>query len=87
MSEPEKKNKENRLIAIGVSLWVSFLSAGAAAMLFFATFDPSIIAQVATYPMSISRTTGYSLGFLLFWLLLVLNSLLVIWLANRNPNK
>lgn len=76
---------KDQLIALGVSLWVSFLSAAVATMLFFATFDPAVIAQVATFPMEMDRTAGYSVGFLLFWLLLVFNSIVVIWLANRKP--
>lgn len=79
------KFSKDQLIAFGISIWVSFLSAGLATMLFFATFDPAVIAQIATYPITISRTAGYSLGFLLFWLLLVINSVVIIWLANRKP--
>lgn len=77
------ERKRNLLINFGISLWVSFLSAGVATMLFFAAFDPVVIAQVATFPMFIDRTTGYSLGFLLFWLLLIVNSFAVIWMSNR----
>lgn len=76
---------KDQLIGLGVSLWVSFLSAAIATMLFFATFDPTVLAEVATFPMVMDRTAGYSVGFLLFWLLLVINSIVVIWLANRNP--
>lgn len=87
MQKPTKRFKlsKKQLIALGASLWMSFLSAGMATILFFATFDPSIIAQYATFPMSINRSAGYSIGFLLFWLLLVLNSLAVIWLVKRKP--
>lgn len=82
-----RRFNKNTLISLGISLWVSFLSAGVATMLFFATFDPSIIAQVATYPMVMDRSTGYSLGFLLFWALLFANSMAVIWLAKRQSKK
>lgn len=71
------------LIRIGVALWVSFLSAGIATTLFFATFDPAVLAQLATYPMTLDRSAGYSLGFLLFWVLLIVNSIAVLWLSNR----
>lgn len=79
-----KFNKSD-LISLGVSIWISFLSAIVATALFFASFDPSIIAQVATYPVVLSRTAGYSIGFLLFWLLLIINSLAVIYLIRGNP--
>lgn len=81
------KLSKKALIALGVSLWVSFLSAGVATMLFFATFDPAAIAEVATFPMVLDRTSGYSIGFLLFWLLLVINSVVVVWLANHDPKN
>ena len=76
-------NKPNRLITAGVVVWVSFLSAAMATMLFFATFDPVDLGDIATFPLSLDRVSGYSLGFLLFWLLLVVNSLVVVWLARR----
>lgn len=53
----------------GVIAWVSFLFAGVATMLFFATFDPIELANLATYPADISPLAGYSIGFLLFWIL------------------
>jgi hypothetical protein len=68
-------------ILLGISLWVSFLGAGVATMFFFATFDPSELANIATYPMQLGASTGYSLGFFLFWLLLTINSAVVLWLA------
>lgn len=79
-------NKRHYLIGLGISLWVSFLSAAIATMLFFATFDPVTIAEIATFPFEIDRTSGYSIGFLLFWMLLIFNSLAVIWLAERKPD-
>ncbi|MDA7737921.1 hypothetical protein N8855_00555 [bacterium] len=79
-------HKANKLITLGVVLWVSFLSAAVAAMLFFATFDPVDLGDIATFPLSLDRMGGYSVGFLLFWLLLAVNSLAVIWLARR-PNE
>lgn len=80
-----KQSNKQWLISIGASLWVSFLSAGVATIFFFSTFDPSLIAQVATFPMHINRSTGYSIGFLLFWVLLVVNSVTIIWLIKRSP--
>ena len=53
----------------GVIAWVSFLFAGVASMLFFATFDPVEIASLATYPVTMSALAGYTIGFFLFWIL------------------
>ena len=82
MSEATKQ----LLINIGITLWVSFLSAGVASIMFFSTFDPSALAEVATYPKPLDPSAGYSLGFLLFWVLLIFNSLTVLWLAQRRIN-
>jgi len=53
----------------GTVAWVSFLFAGLATMLFFATFDPVEIASLATYPVTMSALAGYTIGFFLFWIL------------------
>ncbi len=79
-------DKKERLVTIGVVLWVSFLSASLATMLFFATFDPLDLGDITTYPISIDRMSGYSMGFLLFWSLLIINSAVVVWLARRPSN-
>lgn len=79
-------NKARRLIRLGTTLWVSFLSAAIATMLFFATFDPSLLSEIATYPMNLDRTSGYSAGFLLFWVLLIINSIVISWLCEKEPN-
>lgn len=79
-----RKPNNKQLISIAVAAWMSFLSAAAATILFFASFDPEIIAQLATFPFEISRTAGYSLGFLLFWLLLMINSLFVVFMLSGN---
>lgn len=76
-----KQSKNKRLITLGISLWMSFLSAGVATMLFFATFDPVSLGEIATFPVELDRISGYSMGFLLFWVLLVINSLIVSWLS------
>jgi len=75
------KRKLN-LVAFGITLWVSFLWAAIATMLFFATFDPVAIADIATFPMEVDRISGYSIGFLLFWVLLIINSSVVNWLSS-----
>ena len=71
------------LVAFGITLWVSFLWAAIATMLFFATFDPVALAEIATFPLEIDRIGGYSIGFLLFWILLIINSCVVNWLSSQ----
>jgi hypothetical protein len=71
------------LVAFGITLWVSFLWAAIATMLFFATFDPVALAEIATFPLEIDRIGGYSIGFLLFWILLIINSSVVNWLSSQ----
>jgi hypothetical protein len=78
-------DKQQKLITYGVILWVSFLWAGIATILFFATFDPAELAMIATFPMELTRSSGYSAGFLLFWVLLIANSAVIDWLSKRKP--
>ena len=54
---------------IGVVLWISFVAACVATMVFFAMFDPETLGQVTTWPITLSRLQGYSIGFMLFWIL------------------
>ncbi|MDH5181468.1 MAG: hypothetical protein OEZ39_00175 [Gammaproteobacteria bacterium] len=66
MTETEKKLPlVQQVVSI---LWPSFLTAGAATILFFTAFDPQLIMEVSGYG-EISRLGGYSMGFFLFWML------------------
>jgi hypothetical protein len=59
-------------------LWPSFLAAALAEGLFFSLFEPDALAQpdgVALTPMAV-----YSIGFLLFWTLCALASMLTCYL-------
>ncbi len=60
-----------RVIAV---LWISFLMAGAATMVFFAAIDPMQLKNCVDFP-EVGRTAAYSIGFLLFWLLTAASSL------------
>jgi hypothetical protein len=82
MPTPNASKRPNWII-FAIIAWVSFLSAGVATMLFFATFDPSELANIATFPQDLSREAGYTIGFLLFWLLLIINNLLVHFLSSK----
>ncbi len=73
------------LVEFGVVIWVSFLAAAVATMLFFATFDPLDLAEIATFPLQLSRMAIYSIGFILFWLLLAGNGAIIVWLLDHRP--
>ena len=54
--------------SIGVMAWVTFMFAGIASIIFFATFDPIELGQLATFSVNWSAQAIYTAGFLLFWL-------------------
>ena len=60
------------------ALWLSFLMAGVAAGVFFSAIDPLELKYCVDFPEA-SRTTAYSIGFLLFWLLTASSSLLAVF--------
>ncbi len=69
LQDNENNNNETpisqKVIAV---LWPSFLTSGAATILFFAYFDPQLLMQVSGYG-AITRMGGYTVGFFLFWVL------------------
>ena len=70
----------NPVQILGAIIWPSFVFAGIASMLFFASFDPTEIGYFATFPLELSAIQGYSLGFGLFWLLGVANIFAALFL-------
>ena len=52
----------------GAVLWISFLMATVATGVFFSAIDPLELRYCVSFP-EVSRTTAYTIGFLLFWLL------------------
>jgi hypothetical protein len=64
-----------RLLAV---LWLSFLMAGLATMVYFAAIDPMQLQPCVDFPV-VSRTAAYTIGFLLFWLLTASSSLLCLF--------
>ena len=53
--------------AYGVVVWPSFFAAGVATMVFFAFVDPLQLRDITLPGLEISRETGYSIAFFLFW--------------------
>ncbi len=64
-----------RVVAV---LWPSFLVAGAATILFFATFDPHDLMDSIGVAY-VSRMTVYSVGFFVIWMIALLSSLLTVY--------
>jgi hypothetical protein len=71
--------------AVATVVWISFLSAAIATMLFFAAFDPVELA--ATLGVDIGRQEGYAVGFFFFWILSALSSGLTAWLVRTAPKR
>lgn len=53
---------------IGAILWPSFFSACVATMVFFAFVDPLQLRDITFSGFEMSRETGYSIAFFMFWL-------------------
>ena len=71
--------------AVATVVWISFLSAAVATMLFFAAFDPVELA--AMLGVDIGPQEGYAVGFFFFWVLSGLSSGLTAWLVRTAPKR
>ena len=70
---------------IAVLSWISFLSAAAFTMLFFAFVDPLLLIDSIGLPFD-SRNAGYALGFFVFWVYAWASGWLVLRLVRRKRN-
>ena len=73
--------------AVATVLWISFLSAAVATMLFFALFDPVEIATTIDPELEIDRQAGYAIGFFFFWALAAACSGVTAWLVRTAPKR
>lgn len=64
---------------LAVLTWISFLSASAFTMLFFAFVDPLVIVDAVNVAFVESRNAGYAIGFFFLWA----NCWISGWLAMR----
>jgi hypothetical protein len=65
---PLEDNPHDSMVRrIGAVVWPSFFAAGAATIMFFAIVDPVDLAAITWRHVEISRMTGYSIGFFMFW--------------------
>lgn len=67
--------------------WVSFVAAGVAETVFFATFDPQVLTASATFPFELSRLGAYTLGLVLFWALAAASATAAVWLLGADPQR
>lgn len=62
-----------------VLTWISFLTAAAASVLFFAFIDPLVIVDALNIASIESRNAGYAIGFFFLWA----NAWVACWLTVR----
>jgi len=65
-------------------MWLSFLMAGFATLVFYISFDPSELISCSRLPWA-SNMAFYTVTFVLFWLLTATSSLLTTYFLN--PGK
>lgn len=53
---------------LGAILWPSFFAAGVATMVFFAVVDPLVLRDMTFPELHLTRQSGYTIGFFMFWL-------------------
>ena len=86
----EKPFPPRRAWLIAACLWPAFLSAGVATMFFFSGIDPETLRLQTLPDWEISRTAGYSIGFLMFWAVASLSSAISVILTRapcREPGQ
>lgn len=73
--------------AIATVVWISFLTAAVATMVFFAIFDPVELGSLLGSEADIDRQSGYAVGFFCFWVLSALCSGVTAWLVRTAPKR
>ncbi len=71
--------------AVATVVWISFLAASVATMLFFALFDP--VELLATVDVEVGSQTGYAIGFFFFWVISAGCSGVTAWLVRTAPKR
>jgi len=73
--------------AVATVIWISFLTAAVATMLFFALIDPIELLAAFDPDLAIGRQAGYAAGFFFFWLIAVGCSAVTAWLVRTAPKR
>jgi len=71
--------------AVATVIWISFLAASVATMLFFALFDP--VELLATVDIDVGPQSGYAIGFFFFWIISAGCSAITAWLVRTAPKR
>jgi hypothetical protein len=79
--EAESHNKDwsRNTQKLAVLSWISFLTASAFTMLFFAFIDPLVIVDAINVEIIESSNAGYAIGFFFLWA----NCWIAAWLSMR----
>ena len=70
----------------GAVLWPAFLGAALGDGLLFTLIDPETI-EVFGSPGGVSRKAAYTIGFFVFWFIIIGASLLTLWLHGGSRQK
>lgn len=91
MLQATESNGSNRRLLrqdAGAFLWSSFLAACLATMVFFAFFDPLLLAHDDAPPAWLAdRMTGYAVGFFFFWFVCAVAAVLTAYLIDTRPDR
>ena len=84
----ERPGTRHLIRVLGAVLWPSFLTAGLATMVFFANIDPATLRAQTLPDIEISRQAGYTVGFLMFWIVCGASSALSLLLFSpESPRR
>jgi len=73
--------------AVATVIWISFLAASVATMMFFALFDPTELMATLDGDIDIDRQSGYAIGFFFFWTVSAGCSAVTAWLVRTAPKR
>ena len=67
----------------GAVLWPAFLGAALADAVLFTLIDPETIMLFGVYS-AVSRPSAYTVGFFVFWVIMIAASVTTLWLHGAN---
>ena len=70
----------------GAVLWPAFLGAALADAILFTLIDPDTIMLFGA-DQSVSRPAAYTVGFFVFWFIMIAASVTTLWLKGDNAEK
>lgn len=73
--------------AVATVVWISFLTAAVATMLFFAMFDPTEVLATIDPELEVGHQAGYAFGFFFFWVIAAGCSGVTAWLVRTAPKR